>query len=61
MVVSGQLHVPATLRPDTHCIGGRVDPRLGLITVEKRKFSCPFWKSNPNSSVTYPKTNNYID
>jgi hypothetical protein len=44
--VSGQLHVPAALPPgekdpDTHWIGGWVDPRAGLDDLEKRKFLTP--------------------
>jgi hypothetical protein len=33
--VSGQLHTPAVLPPDTHWIWGRVDFRAGLEDMEK--------------------------
>jgi hypothetical protein len=41
MEVNGQFHVPAALSPGeiasgTHWIGGWVDPRSGLDSVEKR-------------------------
>jgi hypothetical protein len=40
--VNGQIQAPAALpprkAPDTHWIGGWVDPRAGLDDVEKRKF-----------------------
>jgi hypothetical protein len=40
MEMSGQFHAPAEERhPSTHYIGGWVDPRVGLNSVEKRKRS----------------------
>jgi hypothetical protein len=42
--VNGQLHAPADLPPEkepAHWIGGWVNPRTGLDSVEKRKFLTP--------------------
>jgi hypothetical protein len=52
MEVSGQLHATVALPPgkrvpDTHWIGGLVDPRAGLDAVLKRKIPSPCWDSNP--------------
>jgi hypothetical protein len=33
----------------THCIEDWVGLRAGLEIMEKRKFSCPYWKLNPNN------------
>jgi hypothetical protein len=38
----------------THWIGGWVDPRAGLDTVEKRKISCPCRKSKPGRPARSP-------
>jgi hypothetical protein len=53
----GQLHAPAALPPEervpgTYCLGGWVDPRVGLNAVEKRKiFHCR--ESNPIDMENY--------
>jgi hypothetical protein len=38
MELGGQLHVPPTLSPGTHWIGGWMGPRAGLDDMENRKF-----------------------
>jgi hypothetical protein len=58
MEVSGQLHAPAALLPmegasDTHWIGGWVDPRVGMNSVEKRRIMhCRGW--NPGLLARSP-------
>lgn len=47
------LQSPAEV-PGTHCIGGWMDPRTGVDTMEVRKTSCTCWKSNPEPSVVQP-------
>jgi hypothetical protein len=42
---------PGERAPGTHWIGGWIGLRTGLDAVEKRKISCPYWESNPNSSA----------
>jgi hypothetical protein len=58
MEVNSQFHSPATyLRgraTGTHWIGGGASPRVGLITMEKRKISCRCRESNPASLVVEP-------
>jgi len=45
MEMSGQLHAQAALPteqdPDSHLMGGWVDPRAGLKAVVKRKIPSP--------------------
>jgi hypothetical protein len=38
---------PRERAPSTHCVGGLLGPRAGL--VEKRKNSFPYWESNPGT------------
>jgi hypothetical protein len=33
-----------------------VGPRAGLNVTEKRKISCPYWESNPDSLVIQPRS-----
>jgi hypothetical protein len=59
MEVSGQSHSPVALPPGekapvTHFIGGQVGPVDGLNVTEKRKISCPYQNSTPDSSVVQP-------
>jgi hypothetical protein len=42
---------PGDFTPGTHWIGGRVGPRASMEAIDKRKISCPFWNSNPDSPV----------
>jgi hypothetical protein len=49
MEVSGQLHAP-----DTHWIGGRVDPRAVLDAVSKKKIPSPRQQSNPDHPIVQP-------
>jgi len=52
MEVSGQHHASAALPPGTelilfiHCIGGWVDPRVGLEAVVKKKIPNPYREWN---------------
>jgi hypothetical protein len=45
-MVSGQIHAPAALPPDTYWIRGWAGPRAGLDAVKYRKISCPYRQSN---------------
>jgi hypothetical protein len=57
--VIGFAHLRFTLRetePGTHFIGGWVDPWDGVDVLEKRKMSCLYRQSNPDSSVVQPVT-----
>jgi hypothetical protein len=54
--VSGQHHAPAALcpgdrTPRTHCTGGWVGLRAGLVTEVRRKILCPCRGSNPDRPV----------
>jgi hypothetical protein len=65
MEVSGQIHAPAALppgerTPDTHWIGGWVDPRAGLDDVKKRN-SWPYRDSNSDPSVVQPIASRYTE
>lgn len=40
--------------PGTHCIGGWVGPGAGLDVMEKRRISCFYQESKPNSSAIQP-------
>jgi hypothetical protein len=52
MEVSGQLHVPETV-PDTHCIGGWVDPRAGRDIMEMKTL-LPYQESRfPKLFITF--------
>jgi hypothetical protein len=63
--VSGQLHAPAALpngerAPETHWIGGWVDPSAGLDDMEKWKFfTLPGLELQP--SVVQPVASRYTD
>jgi hypothetical protein len=51
---------PGLFTPDTHWIGGWVDPRAGLEDVESRK-SCPYPDLNSDFSVVQPIASRYTD
>jgi hypothetical protein len=51
---------PRERAPDTHWIGGWVDPRTGLDDLEKRRF-LPYWDSNSDPSVVQPVASHYTD
>jgi hypothetical protein len=51
---------PGEKTPDTHWIGGWVDPRVGLDDLEKRKF-WPYRESNSDRSVVQPVASRYTD
>jgi hypothetical protein len=66
MVVSGQLHAPATLPPrergpGTHWIGVWVGPRAVLDAVVKRKIHSPRRESNPRTPIVQPVAQRYTD
>jgi hypothetical protein len=43
------LFIAEETAPDTHFTGGWVDLRVSLDVMEKRKVSCPYRESNPDS------------
>jgi hypothetical protein len=54
--MSGQCHAPAALypwgeTPGTHCTGGWVGLRAGVVTEARGKVLCFCWGSNPSSQV----------
>jgi hypothetical protein len=40
--------------PSAHCMGGGVGPRVSPGAEEKRKISCPYLESNPDSLAIQP-------
>jgi hypothetical protein len=66
MEVSGQLHALAALpprerAPDTHWVGGWVDPRTVLDAVVKRKIPSPRRESNHETPIVQPVAMRYTD
>jgi hypothetical protein len=45
---------PRVKSPGTHWIGGWVGPTAGVYLAEKRKLSCSYRESNPDSSIVKP-------
>jgi hypothetical protein len=64
--VSGQLHAsvalpPGERDPGTHCIGGWVDPRVGLDDLNKRQFLTLSEFELLTPSVVEPIASRYTD
>jgi hypothetical protein len=45
---------PYERAPGIHGLGRWVDPSARLNAVIRRKISCTYWESNPNSSLVLP-------
>jgi hypothetical protein len=52
---------PRETAPDTHWIGGWVDPRAVLDAVVKRKIPSPHRELNPRSPIDKPVAQRYTD
>jgi hypothetical protein len=48
-------YTPGERAPDTHCVGGSVDPRASLDAVESRTISSPCRESNPGCPARSPQ------
>jgi hypothetical protein len=48
------LYLPGHAATDNHWLGGRLGPRANLDVMENKNISCPYRKSNPDSSVIQP-------
>jgi hypothetical protein len=64
--VSGQRHASAPLclgerTPDTHCTGGLVSPRAGLVTEVRGNILCPCPGPNPDRPVVQSVVRHYTD